>query len=156
LPDSTLEEEWMYKIVLVPLDGSKCAESILPHVESIAKAFESQLILLRVVDHAPDSVTTTASQIRKEDFDSEQEDAENYLDKKADELRGKGLNARTLILYGAAVKSIIEAAQEEKVDLITMGSHGRSGISQAFYGSVAAGVLNRVDRPLLLVRPTEC
>jgi nucleotide-binding universal stress UspA family protein len=151
-----LEEEWMYKVVLVPLDGSKCAESILPHVESIAEAFESQLILLRVVDHAPDSVTTTANQIRKEDFESDQENAESYLKEKVEELRKKGLKARKLIFYGAAVKSIIEAAKEEKVDLITMGSHGRSGISQAFYGSVAAGVLNRVDRPLLLIRPTGC
>ena len=146
----------MYKTILVPLDGSKCAESILPHVESLAKAFESEIILLRVVDNAPASVTTTAAQIRKEDFESDQETTESYLGEKADELRKKGLNVRTLILYGAAVKSIIEAAGEQKVDLITMGSHGRSGISQAFYGSVAAGVLNRVDRPLLLIRPTEC
>lgn len=146
----------MYKTILVPLDGSKCAESILPHVESLAKAFESEIILLRVVDNAPASVTTTAAQISKEDFESNQEKAETYLDEKTDELRKKGLNVRTLILYGAAVKSIIEAAGEQKVDLITMGSHGRSGISQAFYGSVAAGVLNRVDRPLLLIRPTEC
>jgi nucleotide-binding universal stress UspA family protein len=146
----------MYKTILVPLDGSKCAESILPHVESLAKAFESELILLRVVDHAPDSVTTTAAQIQKENFESDQENAESYLEKMVDELCKKGLKVRTLILYGAAVKSIIEAAQEEKVDLITMGSHGRSGISQAFYGSVAAGVLNRIDRPLLLIRPTEC
>ena len=146
----------MYKTILVPLDGSKCAESILPHVESLAKAFESELILLRVVDHAPDSVTTTAAQIQKENFESDQENAESYLDKMVDELSKKRLNVRPLILYGAAVKSIIEAAREEKVDLITMGSHGRSGISQAFYGSVAAGVLNRIDRPLLLIRPTEC
>jgi len=146
----------MYKVVLVPLDGSKCAESILPHVESIAKAFEAELILLRVVDHAPDSVTTTAAQLQKENFESNQENAESYLREKSGELRKKGLKARTLIFYGSAVKSIIEAAKEEKVDLITMGSHGRSGISQAFYGSVAAGVLNRVDRPLLLIRPTEC
>ena len=146
----------MYKTILVPLDGSKCAESILPHVESLAKAFGSDVILLRVVDNAPASVTTTAAQIRKEDFESDQETTESYLGEKSDELRKKGLNVRTLILYGAAVKSIIEAAGEQKVDLITMGRHGRSGISQAFYGSVAAGVLNRVDRPLLLIRPTEC
>ncbi len=146
----------MYKTILVPLDGSKCAESILPHVESLAKAFESELILLRVVNHAPDSVTTTAAQIQKENFESDQENAESYLDKMVDELSKKRLNVRPLIFYGAAVKSIIEAAREEKVDLITMGSHGRSGISQAFYGSVAAGVLNRIDRPLLLIRPTEC
>ena len=37
-------------------------------------------------------------------------------------------------------------------DLIAMASHGRTGMSQVFYGSVAAGVLHRVDRPLLLVR----
>jgi nucleotide-binding universal stress UspA family protein len=46
----------------------------------------------------------------------------------------------------------LHAADDEDADLICMGSHGRSGLSRVFYGSVAAGVLHRVDRPLLLIR----
>jgi nucleotide-binding universal stress UspA family protein len=50
------------------------------------------------------------------------------------------------------VEKIIEAANAEDVDLIAMTSHGRGGLSRIFYGSVAAGILNRIDRPLFIVR----
>jgi nucleotide-binding universal stress UspA family protein len=53
---------------------------------------------------------------------------------------------------GAIVAEIIDAAEREGADLIAMASHGRTGLARVFYGSVAAGVLHRVDRPLLLVR----
>ena len=46
----------------------------------------------------------------------------------------------------------VDAAERERVDLIAMASHGRTGLSRAVYGSVAAGVLHQVDRPMLLVR----
>jgi nucleotide-binding universal stress UspA family protein len=48
--------------------------------------------------------------------------------------------------------SIITVAEREEIDLIAMASHGRSGLPQMFYGSVAAAVLHKIDRPLLLVR----
>jgi nucleotide-binding universal stress UspA family protein len=56
------------------------------------------------------------------------------------------------IAYGRVVEAILHAAEREGADPIAMASHGRSGLSQVFYGSVAAGVLYRADRPLLLIR----
>jgi nucleotide-binding universal stress UspA family protein len=53
---------------------------------------------------------------------------------------------------GPIVEEIINIADRENVDLIAMASHGRTGLPRAFYGSVAAGILHRIDRPLLLVR----
>jgi len=50
------------------------------------------------------------------------------------------------------VAGIMDAAQAEGADLIALSSHGRTGLPEVFYGSVAAGVLHRADRPLLLVR----
>ena len=50
------------------------------------------------------------------------------------------------------VEAIIKTAEREKADLIALTSHGRTGLSRVFYGSVAAGVLHRIDRPLLLIR----
>jgi nucleotide-binding universal stress UspA family protein len=50
------------------------------------------------------------------------------------------------------VEAILKAAEQENVDLIAMSSHGRSGLSRVFYGSVAAGLLQRIDRPLLIIR----
>ena len=53
---------------------------------------------------------------------------------------------------GQVVPSIVDLAEREKVDLVAMASHGRSGLSRFYYGSVAAGVLHRIERPLLIVR----
>jgi nucleotide-binding universal stress UspA family protein len=53
---------------------------------------------------------------------------------------------------GNVVAGIIDAANQESADLVAMASHGQGGVERAFYGSVAVGVLNRIDRPLLLIR----
>jgi nucleotide-binding universal stress UspA family protein len=53
------------------------------------------------------------------------------------------------------VEAITKTAELEGADLIAMASHGRTGLSQVFYGSVAAGVLHRANRPLLLVRSRD-
>jgi nucleotide-binding universal stress UspA family protein len=63
-----------------------------------------------------------------------------------------GIEAKAEVLQGPVVQAITDAAEREDADLIAIASHGRSGLSQCFYGSVAAGVLHRVDRPLLVVR----
>ncbi|NIN63992.1 MAG: universal stress protein [Anaerolineae bacterium] len=68
------------------------------------------------------------------------------------EFREKGVKARNRVVHGQVVKSILNAAEEADADLFALASHGRTGLSQVFYGSVAAGVLHRADRPLLLIR----
>jgi nucleotide-binding universal stress UspA family protein len=79
-------------------------------------------------------------------------EAESYLASWQGEFREKGIEARTRVEQGSIVETIINAADRESADLIAMASHGHTGLSRVFYGSVAAGVLHRVDRPLLLVR----
>jgi nucleotide-binding universal stress UspA family protein len=66
--------------------------------------------------------------------------------------KDKNISAKLLIGQGPVVKSIIETASREGADLVAMASHGRGAIQRTFYGSVAAGVLQRIDRPLLLIR----
>jgi nucleotide-binding universal stress UspA family protein len=66
--------------------------------------------------------------------------------------KAKGIAAQYRVAMGPVVKEILDSAERENADLIAMCSHGRSGLSRLFYGSVASGVLNRVDRPLLIIR----
>jgi nucleotide-binding universal stress UspA family protein len=68
------------------------------------------------------------------------------------EFREKGISVKTIVLRGTVVNNIISVSESEDVDLIAMASHGRTGLGRVFYGSVAAGVLHQVDRPLLLIR----
>jgi nucleotide-binding universal stress UspA family protein len=144
----------MYKRILAPLDGSKRAEAILPHVEQLAQRFEAEVIFLRVVEPPPLMVTPGQPDMTlyRQEVEQRTEEAELYLKAIESEFQQLGINARMELGQGPVVEAIIAAAARHKVDLIALTSHGRSGLAQVFYGSVAAGVLHRVDRPLLLVR----
>jgi nucleotide-binding universal stress UspA family protein len=142
----------MYKTILVPLDGSKRAERILPHVEGIAQYSKAEVIFLQVIESHHYYVGTYGT-VSNVDLSYDQEkEAKKYLSSLRGEFREKDINARFFIEKGPVVRRIIEVADRENVDLIAMASHGRTGLSHVFYGSVAAGVLHRIDRPLLLVR----
>lgn len=146
----------MYKDILVPLDGSKRAEKILPDVEELARVCNAGVIFLRVmgcppVDSGIVGVPFDEEQCRKES-QRRREDVEAYLESWQSKFRERGIAARTHLGAGPVVEAILETAEHEGADLIALASHGRSGLSRVFYGSVAAGVLHRADRPLLLIR----
>ena len=144
----------MYHTILVPLDGSKRAEIILPHLEELARRYEARVVFLQVIE----PVTMVADpgvgnwENYKEIYEEQAKEAEVYLAGMKDRFREKGIDVHTIAVQGHVVEAIINAAKNENADLIAIASHGRSGISRVFYGSVAAGVLHRADRPLLLIR----
>ena len=144
----------MYHTILVPLDGSKRAEAILPHVEELAKRYDAEVILMQVMDFSLVMWPTGSfpGQTWQELLTQIGERAESYLAQAGSELRAKGIKARTLLAEGPEVEAIVTAAEREGADLVALASHGRTGLAQVFYGSVAAGVLHRIDRPLLLIR----
>ncbi len=143
----------MYSKILVPLDGSMRAEAVLRHVEELAQRFAARVILLRVVDRvAPiGAVEPAYADLRQQEMERGTRDARAYLAPLQGQLREKGIDAHTSIAYGRVVDAILQTAASEAVDLIAIASHGRSGLSRVFYGSVAAGLLQRSHRPLLLV-----
>ncbi len=144
----------MYKCILVPLDGSRKAEAILPHVEELALNFKAKLVFLQMVEMPPMMMGSETPYL--EGFQAEMEEmakqAELYLETIKGEFREKGIKAKIRVLHGPAVEGIINSAESESADLIAMASHGRTGLVKVFYGSVTAGVMHKTDRPLLLVR----
>lgn len=145
----------MYATILVPLDGSVRAEKILPHVEQMALSFGSRVILLRVVEPI---VTVSSADVfvpATDSFSAKLEQAQVYLNDLKKKLQEKRIDAESRVIGSTIVDAICETAEHEKVDLIAMASHGRTGAARVFYGSVAAGVLHRVDRPLLIIRSRE-
>ena len=144
----------MYKKILVPLDGSKRAEAILPHVEELAHRYDGEVVFVRVLEPIPYVAGPEGMPIaiRDQELEQRRRDAEEYVKARSGEFREKGIEAKGVVFQGPVVEAITDAAEREGVDLIAIASHGRSGLSQCFYGSVAAGVLHRVDRPLLVVR----
>jgi nucleotide-binding universal stress UspA family protein len=144
----------MYHKILIPLDGSEQAEAILPHAENLASCYGATLIFLQVVE--PSVIYASPYGLYPE-IDPEQtavqtEEAQAYLAAVGERFKAKGIANEQRVGSGPVVTAILDLAEKEGADLIAMASHGRTGLGRFFYGSVAAGVLHRIDRPLLLVR----
>ena len=144
----------MYKTILVPLDGSKRAEAILPHVEDLANRYKAKVVFIQVVEPPPLVIPPGQPDldIYQQELKRRTEEAEMYLKVINGKYQKMGIEARMELEKGPIVEAIINASIRHDADLIALASHGRSGLAQVFYGSVAAGILQRVDRPLLLVR----
>jgi nucleotide-binding universal stress UspA family protein len=143
----------MYKKILVPLDGSKMAEIALPHAESLALQYQADLVLLSVID--PPSMTgrgDPAVQLFQQEMDTKMQAAEIYLKALKNQFSKKTIKAKYFVNLGSVVQNIIDIANSESVDLVLIASHGRSGLQRVFFGSVAAGVLNRIEQPLMVIR----
>ena len=144
----------MYNTILVPLDGSKRAEAILPHAEALAQCHGAKVVFLEVVEAPPLAAGSEIAFFEnfQEELEQRTKQARVYLAGLEGEFREKGIEARVRVVHGPVVEAILNAAERENADLIVLASHGRSGVSRVFYGSVAAGVLHRADRPLLIIR----
>ena len=151
----------MYKKILVPLDGSEFSECSLEHVKAIATdCHVPETILLRVVE--PFSAETVSALIlagddvlREAELESKSE-ASNYLTKIRDNLVKGGLAVETVIVDGRPAEEILDYAKNNKVDLIVMTTHGKTGISRWFFGSVAGKVLQHSGVPILMISPSGC
>ena len=139
----------MFHNILVPLDGSKMAESILNHVEEMARFDQARVILLQVED-APmmlgrDEVIDKKTY--KKTVKKKKQRVKSYLVNIIGDLQERGVEAHYKIGYGSVIKSILETAEEEKVDLIAMVTHGFDGLSRSVFGSVAAGLVQLLAEP---------
>ena len=122
--------------VLVPLDGSLLAESILPALMPLASRQPVGLHLLQVVDQA-----------------GEMEAARAYLARLGKDLRRDRVESVSRIEFGHPVEEILHRAKSGEFDLVAMTTHGRGGLRRVFMGSVAEGVLRHATIPLLINRP---
>ncbi len=159
----------MYEKIVVPLDGSKLAESILPHIEKLAKGLDTgEVILVSVTERLagttgvkprisltypeeglshPEPMTQIPVTLGKK-----QRQAESYLNRIAGRLSKKRVNVRTEVLLGNPADEIIKYAEDNACDLIAIASHGRSGISRWDFGNVAEKVLRASRVPVLIVK----
>lgn len=146
----------MYDTILIPLDGSTFAESALEHVRAIGKGCRAKkVILFRVVEpivvDVKDYVTAEHARAAEEKREA---DARQYLEKIAADLKKEGLSVETRQkINGEPAEGILETAREEKVDLIIMSTHGRTGFQKWIFGSVAHRVLIYSPVPVLMVAP---
>jgi nucleotide-binding universal stress UspA family protein len=144
--------------VIVPLDGSELAETVLPSVIRIAKKLRLEVFLIRVYSnpysgfisgggHYAVNVDKLMKDIRDQ--------ARKYLEAKMTELGKRGVEQVSYLLQeGNAADEIVSIAEQTPESLIAMCSHGRSGVKRWVLGSVAETVVRHANNPVLVVRPT--
>jgi nucleotide-binding universal stress UspA family protein len=136
--------------ILVPLDGSRLAESVLPHAVALARAFGSRLTLLRAVARSDQIPGTPA--VDPLTWQIMRAESLAYLDEVLVRLQEAGVETDRFLAEGGAAEQIVEFARAEGVDLIVLSSHGRSGLSEWNISSVVQKVVLRAFVPMLIVR----
>lgn len=154
----------MYKKIVVGLDGSAVSERALPHAVALAKAFASELVLLRVVSgprSLPDAVAAPAEAgeatgvYEAQLLSIEEQEAQVYLEAIQQKLTSELSAISWRIALGSEARAIVEEAKEIQADLLVLATHGRGGLARLVLGSVAEAVVRSAPCPVFLVRVVE-
>lgn len=151
------EEITRYQKIVVPLDGSGWAQRAVPHAVEIARSNNAELILLHVF-RPPTYEYTDQLSLAGQDLQLDQlrEQMKQYLIGVRSELRHEKLNVRCQLVEGPGIAHLIcDFVNNEKADLVVMSTHGRSGLAEFIFGSVANKVMQCLKVPVLLVHPDK-
>jgi len=158
-PEAYLKENRLIRKILMPLDGSKLGETAIPYAETLAQQISAEIVLIHVaepfdlglfhdVPHYPQSV--------EDDLTKGMVQERAYLNSKAEAITAKtGVPAATAILKGKPAQEIAKYAEENNIDLIAISTHGRTGIANWVFGSVADKTLHFGKTAVLVVRPQK-
>lgn len=141
--------------LLIPLDGSRFAEAVLPHATGLARVLGGRIVLVSVVE--PELTRSYAfaetSFVPAWPVEANRE-AEDYLHEVARRLEADGLVVQTIVRQGWPADVIAYWGEELQATLIVMTTHGRTGVARTLLGSVALEVVRRSPLPVMLIRPT--
>ena len=148
----------MISKILVPTDGSKQAKKSVEYAVQCADQLGASIVLLAVVDKsllAPQAIPVAATSTKLfEPLENHlRRAAQSFLGEAEEACRKSGVQCRKVIRSGHPVEEIIKESQKSKVDLIVIGSHGKSALKAAVLGSVAFGIISKETKvPVLVVR----
>lgn len=139
--------------ILVTLDYSARSEAILAPAETLARVLGAELVLLSVTPMLMSIDGSGETAYLAYDVEQDEADRRAYLDRIAADVRATGLAVTTRVEFGFPVEEIARVATEEVVDLIALSTHGSGGMTRLVLGSVATGIVQRANVPILIVRP---
>ena len=138
----------MYKRILVALENSGADRTIVTHASELARITGAALLLVHVADGWAarnfDDLKLRESEEMKSD--------RAYLERLRDDLRGRGLTVDTMLAMGDPATELIRVAEEQRVDLIAMSTHGHRFLADLLHGTTADRVRHLVKVPVLLLR----
>jgi len=141
----------VYANVLLPTDGSDAAAAAVPHAIELADRYGARLHVLYVAD------TTEYSTVTFEDdvVDPLTEQGEAVVDDVVEAAEERNVEAVGVVQQGGAYETILQDVDDQDVDVIVMGTHGRRGLDRALLGSVTERVVRTADVPVLTVQENE-
>lgn len=142
----------MYHKILVPLDGSKLAECVIPHLETFITGLKVKNVVFVKVEK-PIPPTARGDWQQKET--ARKASAKAYLDQVAERIKANGTRLHTEVIIGNVADSLAHYAEDNDCDLILIGTHGRTGFSRLAKGSVAEDVLHSAAVPILIIKAEE-
>jgi nucleotide-binding universal stress UspA family protein len=150
-----MEAKFMTKFekIMVPLDGSEFAEAALEPALAIARAMGAEVVLFRVAQPIPRAgKLAEMPDVYDEVVAAAYREAEDYLTALQEELASDKVSIEYRSAAGGIARQILDYAAEEKIDLMVLSSHGRTGVERWIHGSVAQKILNSCACSTLIVR----
>lgn len=145
----------MFKKILCPVDFSEFTDEILLYAVSIARRFDSELHLIHVIPNL-NYFTPYESFLTPENLVAIERNIEGEVGKDFDKITKKlDLPFKRIVKTGVTFVEIIDYIKDQDIDLVVMGTHGRSGIEHILIGSVAEKVVRKSPCPVLTVRPKD-
>ena len=147
----------MYDEILIPTDGSDVAETAIDHAVDLAEQYDATVHALYVVDVDALDVSLGTEQVQRikqgqfEEMEQIQAIAKEATGSVTERCEDRGLEVVESIQAGQPHRAIHTYAEDAGIDLIVIGSHGRSGVRRALLGSVTERVLRTTDTPVLVV-----
>lgn len=143
----------MYDDILVPTDGSEGVQQAIEQAIGLASVTDATIHALYVVDTADRVPITEADRLTIET--ALEEAGERAVADVADRAGERGVNTETAVRHGVPHEEIVSYAEENGVDLIVMGTHGRSGMDRILLGSVTDNVIRRAEIPVLVKQVSD-
>jgi universal stress protein A len=142
--------------ILAPTDFSELSKQGLKSALELAEAFGAKLLLLYVVEPPPYPVEgIVPSHLGATMLDDLERQATNDLAQMLSETQASQMDVARRVVVGIPYRKIVDVAEEEKIDLIVMTTHGRTGLSHLMMGSVAEKIVRTAPCPVLTIRPTS-
>ncbi|POG54904.1 universal stress protein [Haloferax marisrubri] len=139
----------MYSEILVPTDGSKAAERAIDHALDLAKTYDARIHALYVVDTSIYTSLDAGADVVIDALEREGDAATRHVSEAAEEA---GIEVQAEVVTGTAYRSIREYIDDHAIDLVVMGTHGRTGLSHYLLGSVTERVVRTSPVPVLTIR----
>ncbi len=144
------------KNILLPTDFSKLSMSASQYAVDLAKQYGAKIHLLNVIEKTPPILTIHSLDLSEEKIiKSIEEDANNSLEKSASKIKSGEIEVLTVLKKGLDYQEIVNYSQKNKIDVIVIATHGRTGLLHTLLGSVAEKVIRYAKCPVLVITPQE-